>query len=124
MEFDLYPPIHHHLDPEEEEIPEPPAEPSARRGDIYQLGRHRVMCGDCTSREDVEKLMGGKQIGFVVTSPPYNVGKKYRQHNDNLSEQEFKEFIKKAFSLCYEKLRDGHVIAVKIPPAFFKPKLR
>lgn len=43
----------------EDEVPEPPAEPKAKRGDIYRLGRHRLMCGDATSEEDVKNLVGG-----------------------------------------------------------------
>ncbi len=47
--------------------------PSARRGDIYQLGRHRVMCGDAASSEDVSALMAGEQADLLLTDPPYNV---------------------------------------------------
>jgi site-specific DNA-methyltransferase (adenine-specific) len=48
-------------------------EPKAKKGDIYELGRHRLMCGDSASREDVEKLMNGKFGRMVFTDPPYNV---------------------------------------------------
>ena len=50
---------------------EPPAEPKAKRGDIYLLGNHRLMCGDSTSAEDVAKLMGGEKAEICFTSPPY-----------------------------------------------------
>lgn len=54
-------------------LPEnPPAK--ANRGDIWQLGRHRVMCGDSTNKEDVERLMGGILADLVITDPPYNTG--------------------------------------------------
>lgn len=49
-------------DEKEDDVPEPPTNPHAKRGDIYQLGRHRVMCGDSTSVDDVEKLMGGGKV--------------------------------------------------------------
>lgn len=67
----------------------------AKLGDIWQLGRHRVMCGDSTSQEQVEKLMGGKKADMSFTSPPYNVGhnlgyegkdSKYENSDDNLEE--------------------------------------
>ncbi len=57
----------------EDEIPEPPEEPKAKRGDIYQLGEHRLMCGDSTSREDVEKLMDGETAVLLLTDPPYGI---------------------------------------------------
>lgn len=55
----------------EDEPPEPPEVPVAKRGDIWQLGRHRLMCGDSTSREDVERLMEGQKADIVFTDPPY-----------------------------------------------------
>ena len=62
----------------EDEVPEPPKEPKAKRGDIYKLGEHILMCGDSTSEEDVKKLMGGGaslnkpvKADMVFTDPPY-----------------------------------------------------
>ena len=52
---------------------EPPAEPVTKRGQVWQLGRHRLMCGDSTSAEDVQTLMGGVQADMVFTDPPYGV---------------------------------------------------
>lgn len=69
--FDLF------EDEEEKEIEEDdfevevPEEPKAKLGDIYQLGNHRLMCGDSTSINDVEKLMNGKKADMVFTDPPY-----------------------------------------------------
>ena len=73
------------FDEEEEEKPvevveddfeaEIPEEPKAKFGQIYQLGRHRLMCGDSTDKAMVEKLMDGKIADIGFTSPPYNVGK-------------------------------------------------
>ena len=60
---------------EDEYDAEPPAEPKAKLGDIYQLGRHRLMCGDSTDRECVEKLMDGLRADLCFHSPPYNIGK-------------------------------------------------
>ena len=57
----------------EDEIPEE-VEPIAKQGDIWQLGRHRLMCGDSTSITDVEKLMNGNKADLVLTDPPYGNG--------------------------------------------------
>ena len=56
---------------QEVETPEVPEEPKAKRGEIYRLGNHRLMCGDSTSREDVAALMGGQRADMVFTDPPY-----------------------------------------------------
>ncbi len=56
---------------DEDEVPEPPAEPTCKTGDIWQLGAHRLMCGDSTNAEHVQALMNGSKARLVVTSPPY-----------------------------------------------------
>jgi len=53
--------------------------PRAKRGDVWQLGRHRLMCGDSTSPEDFARLMNGATAQMAVTSPPYGVGKSYEE---------------------------------------------
>lgn len=62
----------------DDEVPEIPEEPKAKLGDIFQLGKHRIMCGDSTKLEDVEKLMNRQKADCVVTDPPYNTGMKGR----------------------------------------------
>ena len=57
----------------EDEIPEPPTEPIAKRGDIWQLGRHRLMCGDSTSVDDIKMLLDGATIDMIYTDPPYGM---------------------------------------------------
>ena len=57
----------------EDEVPDVPEEPKAKLGDIYQLGNHRLMCGDSTSEEDVNKLMNGVKADMVFTDPPYGM---------------------------------------------------
>jgi DNA modification methylase len=56
-----------------DEVPEPPAVPIAQRGEVWQLGRHRLMCGDATSADDVAKVLAGVQPHLMVTDPPYGV---------------------------------------------------
>lgn len=79
----------------EAEVPE---EPEARIGQIYQLGRHRLMCGDSTSEDDIKKLVGGNKIDMVFTDPPYNIDYKgvndQRQiKNDKMSGDDYIKFI-------------------------------
>ena len=50
-----------------------PADPKSKLGDVYQLGNHRLMCGDSTSLTDVQKLAGGEKMDLLLTDPPYNV---------------------------------------------------
>ncbi|MBI5121323.1 MAG: site-specific DNA-methyltransferase [Rhodospirillales bacterium] len=57
----------------EDEAPEPPADPVTRPGDLWQLGRHRLLCGDSTSATDVERLLAGTAPHLMVTDPPYGV---------------------------------------------------
>lgn len=84
---------------DEDAVPDAPIEPKSKLGDIYQLGRHRVMCGDSTSLNDVDKLMDGNKVDMVFTDPPYNVsfngrsGKHDVIKNDNLSDNDFQNFI-------------------------------
>jgi DNA modification methylase len=57
----------------EDEVPEPPADPITKSGDLWLLGDHRLLCGDSTKAEDVERLMAGAKAGMMVTDPPYGV---------------------------------------------------
>jgi DNA modification methylase len=57
----------------EDEIPEPPVDPITKPGDLWILGEHRLLCGDSTKAEDVERLLAGVKAGMMVTDPPYGV---------------------------------------------------
>ena len=57
----------------EDEAPEPPAEPVTKVGDLWALGRHRVLCGDSTKADDVARCLGGAEPFLMVTDPPYGV---------------------------------------------------
>ena len=71
--FDLSAPTGTEGQTDEDAVPEPPPEPVSRRGAVYALGRHRLMCGDSTSAEDVARLMGGERADMVFTDPPYGM---------------------------------------------------
>ncbi len=60
-------------DPREDEVPEPPAVPVSRPGDLWRLGKHRLLCGDATSADDVAYLLDGVTPHLMVTDPPYGV---------------------------------------------------
>jgi site-specific DNA-methyltransferase (adenine-specific) len=57
----------------EDEVPEPPVDPITKPGDLWNLGEHRLLCGDSTKDEDVSRLMRGKKVDSVVTDPPYGM---------------------------------------------------
>ena len=101
-DFVLEPADKFHAD--DDAVPEPPKEPISKLGDLYELGNHRVLCGDSTSIDAVEKLMGGQKADMVFTDPPYNQSKSgggmadkrpgWAAHKDNgLSDFEPTEFL-------------------------------
>ena len=95
---------------EDDYTPEVPEEPKAKLGDIYQLGRHRLMCGDSTSQSDVQLLLNGELMDMVLTDPPYNVnyqGTAGTIINDNMKSSEFRQFLKKAFINIRTSLKNG-----------------
>ena len=108
------------IEPEEEkdEVPEPPKEARAKLGEVYTLGRHRLMCGDSTMIDDVEKLMAGKKADLFITDPPYNVeyvGKTKDAltiQNDKQTDTQFRQFLKDAFSSADMVMKGGAVFYI------------
>ncbi len=112
---------------EDEELPE---NPYSQRGDIYVLGKHRLMCGDSTIKEDVDKLMDGKVCDLIETDPPYNVaigkkGKQYKERggydcgmtdrtilNDDMDDSSFRDFLNKVMVNFYNNIKPGGSIYV------------
>ena len=92
----------------------PPKTPKSKPGDIYQLGDHRLMCGDSTDPNDVAALMNNKQAHLVVTDPPYGMdykgaGRNKREGilNDNLSDFDFLMFLKRVYRNIQTSLIEG-----------------
>jgi ParB family chromosome partitioning protein len=80
------------------------------KGDLYLLGEHRLLCGDSTMIDDVEKLMDGEKADITFTSPPYNAGKtpngnnqKYLNNSDNISQSDYRSFLNEFTSNCLLK---------------------
>lgn len=88
-----------------------PKNPVAKLGDIFQLGRHRLICGDATIAEHLDALMNGKEADAYITDPPYNVdyhsadGKSIE--NDKMGDSQFQEFLVAAFTQADRVMRKG-----------------
>lgn len=90
-------PDDHSGDPDE--VPEVPQNiHGVKRGDVWQLGDHRLMCGDSTSEADVATLMNGEKADMVFTDPPYGIGYEYAHHDDSDSEQNT-QLVSKVFQI-------------------------
>lgn len=85
------------------------------RGDIYVLGKHRVLCGDSTLKEDVDTLVDGAEVDMIFTDPPYNVdyeGTAGKIQNDKQEDSDFYDFLFKAFTNMFEHTKKGGSIYV------------
>ena len=99
------------------------AEPVTRRGDIWILGEHRLMCGDSTDAADVSALMAGEDADLVITDPPYNVAYEGKAEelvdrgeetiaNDSMSDEEFEAFLLDFYICARDVMRPGAGIYV------------
>lgn len=102
--------------------------PLVRQGEIWQLGRHRLMCGDSRELSDVQRLIGAEQMDLIITDPPYNVNyeekaarlNEYRPndngsmriHNDSMDDSEFYDFLLDVFKNIHSYMREGAAIYV------------
>src|SRR6185437_2990404 len=95
------------------EIPEPPAEPITQPGDLWRLGRHRLLCGDATKAEDVDRLLDGAPADLLLTDPPYGVSYVGKTAdaltiaNDAMQGEEYHAFLTAAFTSAARHLRPG-----------------
>lgn len=94
-------------------VPEVPEVPTAKLGDIWQLGNHRLMCGDSTDAGMIKALMGGNTADLWLTDPPYNVAYEGKTsdalkiQNDKMGDETFVDFIKKSCNAAKNVLKDG-----------------
>jgi len=98
-----------------DELPSVPEEPTSELGDIWLLGPHRLLVGDATDREHVQRLMDGKKADLVWTDPPYNVaisGVAGEIMNDDMENGDFVEFLRKVYKNYMEAMKPGAVIYV------------
>ena len=87
----------------------------SKTGDVWTLGRHRLICGDSTKADTFEVLMNGRKANLVVTDPPYNVnyeGTAGKIKNDNLADEKFYQFLFDAFSNIEKVMADDASIYV------------
>ena len=96
-----------------DEVPEVPKEPITKLGDIWQLGNHKVLCGDSTDQNQLQPLMQDELANLWLTDPPYNVnyeGKtsdKLKIQNDQLNDNEFRQFLASAYIVAHQYLNEG-----------------
>lgn len=92
--------------------------PRIKRGEVWKVGRHRLMCGDSTKEEDVAKLLGGEKADLLITDPPYGVSyeggteEKMTIENDSLEGDEFVEFLSNAFAAADKHMKPGAVFYI------------
>lgn len=106
-------------DSDEPDIPEPKPDPVSKRGDVWTLGVHRVMCGDSCSATDISKLVwGGGRVNLYLTDPPYNVAYEGKTkdaltiENDSMEDGAFRQFLVDAFSMADTVLEPGGVFYI------------
>jgi len=103
---------------DEDAVPEPPPEPITKPGDIWILGKHRLMCGDSTSVDHLEKLCNGRQVDMWLTDPPYNVAYEGKTKdaltikNDSMSDDTFRQFLRDAYTAADAVMKAGAVFYI------------
>lgn len=113
---------------QEDEAPDAPKAPKSKLGDMYQLGKHRLLCGDATDTHALAMLMGKAKADMLLTDPPYNVAynndsaenlkaRRRRQDtltilNDKMDDEKFRAFLKDAFANVDKHLKEGGVFYI------------
>lgn len=103
---------------DEDAVPEVPEEPVSVLGDVWQLGNHRLMCGDSTSIDDLKTLTDGALVDMWLTDPPYNVAYEGKTkdaltiQNDSMGNDDFRQFLRDAYSAADAVMKPGAVFYV------------
>lgn len=103
---------------DEDAVPDVPEEPKTKLGDIYQLGNHRLMCGDSCSLTDMEKLCDGQLVDMWLTDPPYNVAYEGKTkdaltiQNDSMGDDQFRQFLRDAYVTADLVMKPGAVFYI------------
>ena len=96
---------------EPDAVPEVPEDAVSKRGEIYRLGEHLLLCGDSTRKEDIAKLMGEEKADLYLVDPPYNVALTGSNgltiQNDNMEDGKFRKFLDDAFCCASSVLKPG-----------------
>ena len=103
---------------DEDEAPAVPEEAKTKPGDIYKLGKHRLMCGDSTSIEHLERLCDGQSVDMWLTDPPYNVAYEGKTKdaltikNDEMGDDQFRQFLRDAYVAADVVMKPGAVFYI------------
>jgi site-specific DNA-methyltransferase (adenine-specific) len=103
---------------DEDAVPETPEEPATKPGDIYQLGKHRLMCGDATRIDELERLCNGQMVDMWLTDPPYNVAYEGKTkdaltiRNDKMENDQFRQFLRDSYVAADAVMKPGAVFYI------------
>lgn len=103
---------------DEDAAPPPPEDPITKPGDIWILGKHRLMCGDSTSIDHLERLCDGQAVDMWLTDPPYNVAyeggtkEKLTIKNDSMEDDQFRQFLRDAYTAADTVMKAGAVFYI------------
>jgi DNA modification methylase len=100
---------------DEDAVPATPSKPTTVTGDLYSLGKHRLICGDSTDPFIIEKLFTGSRADACFTDPPYNVnyeGGAGKIKNDDMDDDKFRSFLLRAYAVMFRVLKDGAAVYV------------
>ena len=101
-----------------DQVPEAPEEPATKPGDLWVLGDHRLLCGDSTNFESVNRLVLNQKVDILITDPPYNVAyegkteKKLKIENDSMEDGAFRQFLQDVYTAADSVMREGAVFYI------------
>jgi site-specific DNA-methyltransferase (adenine-specific) len=103
---------------DEDAVPEAGPEPITKPGDVWVMGKHRLLCGDSTSTDDLTKLCDGQLVDMWLTDPPYNVAYEGKTkdaltiQNDSMGDDQFRQFLRDAYTAADTVMKPGAVFYI------------